>query len=205
LIDQVGDSTISAINLLNGVGLAEAHLYLKRPSQISEGQKYRFAVALLCNSGKPVWVADEFASTLDPLMAAIVAKGIRKLAWKYGATLVLGAPHIGNFVGSLLPNKIVRLRWGGIANIFALRCKYDKLEHILRIHIMNTCRNNLTQVTVGGVNKIGHFKRLANIGTLRPGKKSDPVNVKLDDISHFSEIKVNCDQDIGEIVFVRHK
>jgi len=203
LIDQVGGSTFVAIDLLNSVGLAEAHLYLKRPHQISDGQRYRFAVALLCDSGKPVWVADEFTSTLDPLMAAIVAKGIRKLAWKYGATLVLGAPHIENFVSSLLPNKIVRLRWGGIANIFSLRCRYNRLEQILRIHIMNTCRNALTQVIVGGMNKTGHVKRFASVGTLSPGERSDPIDLELDKISCFSELKVTCDQDIGEIIFVR--
>jgi ABC-type ATPase with predicted acetyltransferase domain len=203
LIDQVGGSTVTAINLLNSVGLAEAHLYLKRPHQISDGQRYRFAVALLCDSGKPVWVADEFTSTLDPLMAAIVAKGIRKLAWKYGATLVLGAPHIENFISSLLPNKVVRLRWGGIADIFSLRCRYNRLEEILRIHIMNTCRNTLTQVVVGGVNKTGRVKRFATIGALSPGERSDPIDLKLDHISCFPELKVTCDQDIGEMMFVR--
>jgi len=205
LIDQVGDSTFSAINLLNGIGLAEAHLYLKRPRQISDGQRYRFAVALLCDSGKPVWVADEFTSTLDPLTAAIVAKGIRKLAWQYGATLVLGAPHIENFVDSLLPNKIVRLRWGGIANVFSLRCQYSKLEHRLRIHVMNTCRDTLTRVSVDGARKTGGVKRLANIGTLLPGEKSSPVDIDLEGIFRFSELKVTCDQDIGEVIYIRRK
>ncbi len=102
LIDQIGKSTREAIALLNGVGLAEAHLYLKRPCQISDGQRYHFAVARLCDSKKPLWVADDFASTLDPVTAAIVAKGLRKISWKLGSTLVLAAPHAEHFVDSLL-------------------------------------------------------------------------------------------------------
>ena len=50
LIDQIGGSVKEAIEILNSVGLAEAHLYVKRPSQISDGQRYRFAIASLCDS-----------------------------------------------------------------------------------------------------------------------------------------------------------
>ena len=70
LVDQIGRSAKEAISSIEWCGLAEAHLYLKRPCDISEGQRYRFALARLCDSSKPLWIGDEFASSLDARTAA---------------------------------------------------------------------------------------------------------------------------------------
>jgi len=123
LIDQVEENggIKEAIRMLNSAGLSEAHLYIKRMDQISDGQRYRFAVAKLCDSEKPIWIADEFLSALNPEMAAIVAKGLRKMACKYGATLVLAAPHFHSFIGSLFPNKLIKLRWGARAVVYSIK------------------------------------------------------------------------------------
>lgn len=202
LIDQVGECTRDAIALLNVVGLAEAHLYLKRPSQISDGQRYRFAVAQLCNSGEPVWVADEFASTLDPLTAAIVAKGLRKSAWKFGATVVLAAPHISHFVDSLLPNKIVWLRWGGFAKTLSVRLIYEQLENGLKVQVGNTCAYDLTSVAIGGINETGEVETLKTIGTLASNHISSPFQLKWDAIERFSAIVAQTNEQVGDIVYL---
>jgi len=202
LIDQVGECTKDAIALLNGVGLAEAQLYLKRPSQISDGQRYRFAVARLCDSGKPIWVADEFASTLDPLTAAIVAKGLRKSAWKFGATLILAAPHIEHFVDSLLPNKLIWLRWGGVANIFSIGCKYKSHDEHLLVEIVNDCSNELTHVSVGGVRQTGHITQIRKLGTLPPRQRSAPIEIPWGDIAAFNTLAVTCEQRVGNLIYI---
>jgi len=202
LIDQVGDSAQAGIELLNSVGLAEAHLYLKRPCQISDGQLYRFAVALLCDSKKSVWVADEFTSTLDPLTAAIVAKGLRKCAWEYGATLVLAAPHVEHFVDSLLPNKLIWLRWGGTANIFSMRCKYKRQDKNLQLKIVNTCNNELTEILVGGVRQTGQVKEIRKLGALLPGKRSDAVEIPWEDIAVYSALAITCKQRVGDLIYI---
>lgn len=202
LIDQVGGSTREAIALLNSVGLAEAHLYLKRPSQISDGQRYRFAVARLCDSRKPIWVADEFVSTLDPLTAAIVAKGLRKSAWKFGATLVLAAPHMGHFVDSLSPNKIVWLRWGGFAKAFSIRLTYEQLGNGLQVQVKNTCAYDLTGIRVGGISQTGEVKTLKIIGTLASNCTSGPIQLNWDTITRFSAIVVQTDEQVGDIVYL---
>jgi hypothetical protein len=202
LIDQVGGNTKDAIALLNGEGLAEAHLYLKRPSQISDGQRYRFAVARLCDSRKPVWVADEFASSLDPLTAAIVAKGLRKSAWKFGATVVLAAPHIEHFVDSLLPNKIVWLRWGDSAKTFSISCVYEQLEDQLQIQVENTCAYDLTQVTIGGIKQMGEVELLKAIGTLASNCTSNPFQLNWDTVNRFSAIVIRTGEQVGDIVYL---
>jgi len=150
LIDQLGKDVKEAINLLNSVGLTEAHLYIKKPHQLSDGQRYRFAIAKLCDSKKPIWVADEFASTLNPEMAAIVAKGLRKLAYKYGATVILAAPHVSYFVDSLLPNKLVKLSWSMKPRIYSIKItKFSQNDNKLTLSVKNNGFVPLSNLEIG--------------------------------------------------------
>ena len=201
LIDQIGKSTKEAIALLNGVGLAEAHLYLKRPCQISDGQRYRFAVARLCDSKKPLWVADDFASTLDPVTAAIVAKGLRKISWKLGSTLVLAAPHAEHFVDSLFPNKLVHLRWGGFALVYSLRLVCEIVDSITRIKVSNMCRHELSNVTIGGMSGTGEIEKLKVIPTLEPNTY-ELVEIAASGLQQFAALVVNTDQKVGDVIYI---
>ena len=200
LVDQVGSSVKEAIEILNSVGLAEAHLYVKRPFQISDGQRYRFAVALLCDSKKLLWIADEFASTLDPLTAAIVAKGIRKRAYCSGATLVIAAPHIQNFVDSLIPNTLVTLMWGGMAEIVSLRCRYQILSESVRLRMENTGKQELTDVSVCGIGMHGDRQVIIPVGSLLPRDKETLV-LPLEKVIKFSGLMVTTEQRVGEVVY----
>lgn len=199
LIEQVGESTEEGIAILNSVGLAEAHLYLKRCSQISEGQKYRFAVARLCNSKKPIWIADEFASTLDPQTAAIVARGVRELAFRYRATVVLAAPHIRYYVDSLVPNKLIHLRWGGLAKIYSVKlfCRRHKRE--LEVWIKNNAKEKLSDVTLCGVRNALIREELFRINDLDSGKSSQKNMFTLSDLHRYSALVINCNEGVGDI------
>lgn len=201
LIDQIGSSVKEAIEVLNSVGLAEAHLYVKRPFQISDGQRYRFAVALLCDSKKPLWIADEFTSALDPLTAAIVAKGIRKRAYYSGATLVIAAPHIQNFVDSLVPNTLVALRWGGIAEIVSIRCRYRVFSGFFELRIKNTGKQVLTDVNLSSIAVNGDRQVIAKVGSLGPQKRSEVVVLPLSEVEKFSGLVVMTQQHVGDIVY----
>ena len=204
LIDQLGGSVKEAIEILNSVGLAEAHLYVKKPSQISDGQRYRFAVALLCDSKKPLWVADEFASSLDPLTAAIVAKGIRKRAYHSGATLVIAAPHIHNFVDSLQPNKLVTLRWGGIAEVTSLKCQFRILTDSVRVSLKNTSKQVLTKVHVFGVGGHGERELVAAIGDLPIGTYRETIELPLEQVQQFNGLEVSTQQNVGDVLYFSH-
>ena len=204
LIDQVGGSVKDAIEILNSVGLAEAHLYVKRPSQISDGQRYRFAVASLCDSKKAIWVADEFASSLDQLTAAIVAKGLRKRAYRFGATLVIAAPHVHNFVDSLMPNKLVTLRWGEVASIRSLKCSFAINANSIRISLRNTCNETLTGVRVLGVNVQGGRRLLTNVGDLSPGTRSTSIELSLRRIRTLTSLVVSTQERVGDVLYFSH-
>jgi len=199
LIEQIkrnGDIK-EAIEILNSVGLSEAHLYIKRMEQISDGQRYRFAVAKLCDSGKPIWIADEFVSTLNPEMAAIVAKGLRKVAYKYGVTLVLAAPHIENFIGSLLPNKLIKLRWGTEAAIYSLKICFSQNGNKLSLRILNNGLLPLTNLQVGLTTTNGFFKTLSSFECTNP---RESINLEIEE-RDFCTLTIKTTEGVGEILY----
>ena len=193
-----------AIELLNSVGLAEAHLYVKSPSQVSDGQRYRFAVARLCDSGKPVWVADEFASTLSPEMAAVVAKGLRRLARLHGATVILAAPHIEHFAPSLVPNKLVRLSWGGRATVHAVRADWVDLGSSISLSLTNQSSQALTNLQLGSLDLKGSFIHLRTRQNLPAGSAWRVVVSKIE-LGQAIALRAHCDQGIGDVAYLRSR
>lgn len=93
LIDQLGANTDEAIQILSLAGLNDAYLLIRKPSELSDGQRYRFRIALLMHSGCKVWVADEFGAVLDRVTAKVVAFNLRKQAAKVGATVIVATTH----------------------------------------------------------------------------------------------------------------
>jgi len=111
IIDLVGGSFREALQLLSKVGLNDAYLFLRRPSHLSDGQRYRFRVAQLLDRGRPYWLCDEFCSTLDRSTARIVAYNVQKLARRGGATLVVATTH-ADLLDDLSPSVHIRKGWG---------------------------------------------------------------------------------------------
>lgn len=111
LIDSLGGSTFDAsLFALNVSGLAEAHLYLKRFAELSNGQRYRAMMAKLIASNSDVWIADEFCATLDPVTASIVARNLRRCAKRLRVTVLLAAASWADFVHELRPDTVIHLR-----------------------------------------------------------------------------------------------
>lgn len=189
-----------AIEILNSVGLSEAYLYIKRPNQISDGQRYRFAVAKLCDSGKALWIADEFASTLNPEMAAVVAKGLRKVAYKCGATLVLAAPHINNFIDSLLPNKLIRLKWGAKAKIYCLKVvSFGQSGDRVTLSICNNGSLPITDLRVGLIKMDGFLESQGNSSCVNP-REIITTTVEIKD-NEFYALGIRTAEGVGEIFY----
>lgn len=93
LIDQVGENTDEAIKILSMAGLNDAYLLIRKPSELSDGQRYRFRIAKLLESKARVWVADEFGAVLDRVTAKAVALNVRRFAASVGATLIVATTH----------------------------------------------------------------------------------------------------------------
>lgn len=112
---------------LNVSGLAEAHLYVKRFRELSNGQRYRAMVAKLIASGVDVWIADEFCATLDPITANIVSRNLRRCAKKHGVTVLLAAANWGEFIYELQPDTIVHLQSPWNCRVFS----WDDFRHAM--------------------------------------------------------------------------
>jgi ABC-type ATPase with predicted acetyltransferase domain len=93
LIDTVGETVKQGLELLSRVGLNDAFLFVRRYSQLSDGQKYRYRIAKMIESGAQYWVADEFCATLDRDTAKIVAFNVQKLARQEGKAILVATTH----------------------------------------------------------------------------------------------------------------
>lgn len=89
LIDSLPLEFEESLELLAACGLGEAPLMLRTPQELSDGQRYRFALALAI-SHHPRWIiADEFAALLDRTTAKVIAHNIRRLADRTGIGFLL--------------------------------------------------------------------------------------------------------------------
>lgn len=93
VIDQIGKSTGEALRLLSIAGLNDANLFIRKPAELSDGQKYRFRIAKMLESGATVWVADEFLAILDRTTAKVLAYNLQKIARNAGAILMVATTH----------------------------------------------------------------------------------------------------------------
>ncbi|MFO0802093.1 MAG: hypothetical protein U0791_03070 [Gemmataceae bacterium] len=93
LVDALPGSVPDRLALLSGCGLSEARLLLRTPSELSEGQRYRFRLAFALASGAKWMVADEFTATLDRTLAKVVAFNLRKLASRTGVGVLAATTH----------------------------------------------------------------------------------------------------------------
>lgn len=110
LIDQIGATTAEALNLLSIAGLNDAYLFVRKPQELSDGQRYRFKLAKIIESGAKVWVADEFLAVLDRTTAKVIAFNLQKVARKMGATLMVATTHT-DMVEDLAPNLYIEKRY----------------------------------------------------------------------------------------------
>lgn len=93
IIDQIGATTTEALKLLARAGISDAFLFVRKPSELSDGQKYRVKLAKLLESGAHVWVADEFGAVLDRETAKVIAFNMSRAAREAGATLIVATTH----------------------------------------------------------------------------------------------------------------
>ena len=110
IIDQIGETTTEALSLLSIAGLNDAYLFVRKPAELSDGQRYRFKLAKVIESKASVWVADEFLAVLDRTTAKVLAFNLQKTARKAGATLIVATTHT-DMVDDLAPDIYIEKRF----------------------------------------------------------------------------------------------
>jgi ABC-type ATPase with predicted acetyltransferase domain len=112
VVDCIENDLIETLRHFSTAGLADCPALLNTPANLSEGQRWRFRLALaLAAVSAPVAekqfvFADEFCSLLDRITAACISHSIRKFADRYKVTFILASAH-QDILGDLLPDAIV--------------------------------------------------------------------------------------------------
>lgn len=93
LVDVLDLPVREAMRLLASCGLGEAQLLLRTPRELSDGQRYRFRLALAL-ARRPDWIiSDEFSATLDRTLAKVIAFNIRRMANRLQTGFLLATTH----------------------------------------------------------------------------------------------------------------
>lgn len=123
LVDAMPLPVKESLELLSACRLSEAQLLLRTPAELSDGQRYRFRLALgvatLCSlsvathdeqrttNNEPKWlVADEFSAALDRTLAKVLAFNVRRLARRTGTGFLLATTH-EDIIDDLQPDVLV--------------------------------------------------------------------------------------------------
>jgi len=103
---------------LAGCGLGEARLLLRRPCELSDGQRYRFRMAFAAAVAPPggCLLLDEFGAVLDRTLAKVVAFNLRKLVTRTGVGVLCATTH-DDLRSDLNPDVHVQCAGDGVANV----------------------------------------------------------------------------------------
>jgi len=116
VIDCIDGELLQGLKLLSTAGLNDVFCVLNRPINLSDGQKYRFRLAMALASGKKIIFVDEFCSNLDRITAAAISYNIQRHAKRTGVTFILAGSHEDMLV-DLAPDVLVIKELSGTTQI----------------------------------------------------------------------------------------
>jgi ABC-type lipoprotein export system ATPase subunit len=136
IVDAIAPSAElgTALEILTACGLGEPRLWIRRFSDLSDGERFRASLARavgasLCGDGDRPILCDEFTAILHRRMARAVAYNLRKLVRRHGLTLVVATTH-ADIIDDLQPDQTIRL--GAGAPTSEGRQSYDKVVSLRR-------------------------------------------------------------------------
>lgn len=120
-VDQFRAGVDDAVRALARVGLGQASCFLRRPRELSDGQRWRLRLAVAldalerCGEEDRALVVDECCATLDPLAAMGVCGALRGATGRAAGLRVLVASSNPSLRAWLRPDETVRLSARGAA------------------------------------------------------------------------------------------
>ena len=112
LIDCIKDDVLTSLGMLSTAGLNDCFCILNQPGNLSDGEKYRFRLAMALAAKKKFIFADEFCSNLDRISATTISYNIYKFAKKTGTTFIL-ASSADDILLDLAPDVLVTRELSG--------------------------------------------------------------------------------------------
>ncbi len=116
LVDALDLPLADTLRLLSVAGLNDAFVMLRRPCELSDGQRYRFrlartmaAVEADISGAMHVVLADEFGAALDRVTAQVIAANIRKWTRRAGTPPVcfIAATTHDDLLEALEPDVVI--------------------------------------------------------------------------------------------------
>ena len=120
VIDCIDGDFLQALKLLSITGLNDVFCVLNQPANLSDGQKYRFRLAMALASEKKFIFADEFCSELDRITAAVISYNIRRHAKRTGVIFILASSH-EDILLDLAPDVLVAKELSGPTQVIYKR------------------------------------------------------------------------------------
>lgn len=114
-----GRSLNETLRLLGLAGLNDAFVMLRKPSQLSDGQRYRLKLAQAMAMAEAdvlprrrrVVFADEFCATLDRVTAKVIARNVRKWVNRTHTCFIAATTH-DDLLESLDPDVLIEKHLG---------------------------------------------------------------------------------------------
>jgi hypothetical protein len=112
LVDCINADLVTSLRILGVAGLSDCFCILNSPANLSDGQKYRFRLAMALAAKKKFVFADEFCAALDRITAASIAYNIHKFAKKTGTVFILASSH-NDILVDLSPDVLIEKEFCG--------------------------------------------------------------------------------------------
>jgi uncharacterized protein len=116
LIDCIDAGLLESLKILSLAGLNDCFCILNQPRNLSDGQKYRFRLAMAMALKKKFIFADEFCSELDRITAAVISHNIYKFAKRTGTIFILASSN-DDVLLDLSPDVLVTMQLSGSVEI----------------------------------------------------------------------------------------
>jgi len=122
LIDCIDDDLLDSLKMLSTAGLNDCFCILNQPLNLSDGQKYRFRLAMALAAKKKFIFADEFCSELDRITAAVISYNVHKFAKRTGTIFILASSH-NDILLDLSPDVLIATELSGQAEVIYKRAR----------------------------------------------------------------------------------
>jgi len=106
VIDCIEGDLLTTLKMFSVAGLNDTFCVLNQPSNLSEGEKWRFRLAVAISKKRKYVFADEFCSNISRLGALVISYSVHKYAKRYGTTFIL-ASTAQDILAELAPDVLV--------------------------------------------------------------------------------------------------
>jgi ABC-type ATPase with predicted acetyltransferase domain len=122
LIDCIDGDLLDSLKMLSTAGLNDCFCILNQPQNLSDGQKYRFRLAMALAANKQFIFADEFTSELDRITAAVISYNLYTFAKRTGRIFILASCH-NDILLDLSPDVLVTTALSGTTEVTYKRAR----------------------------------------------------------------------------------